>query len=79
MAGTGVAHYRGRKALTQAVVAASLGVDAGRMSRIEKGEIIPTAAEVDALVGILEVPPSYLFSRNILAEVADRARDAAAS
>jgi transcriptional regulator with XRE-family HTH domain len=74
VAGTGLAHYRTRKGLTQARVAQTLGIDAGRMSRMEAGEIIPTPEELDKLVAILEVTPNYLFSKHILAEVAERAR-----
>ena len=74
MAGTGLEHYRKRKGLTQARIAEALGIDAGRMSRMEAGEIIPTAEELDKLVAVLEVTPNYLFSKHILAEVAERAR-----
>jgi len=74
MAGTGLEQYRKRKGLTQAKVAEALGIDAGRMSRMEAGEIIPTPEELDRLVVMLEVTPNYLFSKHVLAEVAERAR-----
>lgn len=73
MSGTGIKHYRDRKSMTQAAVASAAGIEVSRMSRIEAGDTIPTAEEVDLLVSILEVPPSNLFSRHILAEVAARA------
>lgn len=71
---TGMRFYRERAGLKQAELAARLGTDPGRMSRIETGAEIPSAAEVDLLVEILEIPPTYLFSRHVLAEVAERAR-----
>lgn len=74
MAGTGVTFYRGRKAVKQAELAEQIGTDPGRMSRIEAGAEIPTAEEVDRLADLLEVPPSRLFSKHVLAEVAERAR-----
>jgi transcriptional regulator with XRE-family HTH domain len=76
MSGTGLRHYRERKGLTQARVAEVLEIDAGRMSRMEAGEIIPTPEELDRLVSMLEVTPNYLFSKHVLAEVAERARAA---
>ena len=76
MPGTGLRHYRERKGLTQARVAETLGIDAGRMSRMEAGELIPTPEELDRLVAMLEVTPNYLFSKHVLAEVAERARAA---
>lgn len=79
MPGTGVGYYRKRKNLTQAHVAEKLNVDGGTMSRLEAGDLIPTSAQVDSLVELLGVPPSYLFSVHILAEVLERAREAAAS
>lgn len=74
MSGTGVRFYRSRKAIKQADLAARIGTDPGRMSRIETGAEIPTATEVDALVDALGVPPSRLFSQHVLDEVADRAQ-----
>lgn len=74
MAGTGVQYYRQRKGLSQTALAGRLRIDGARMSRIESGETIPTAAEIDKLVKLLGIPPSHLFSTHILAEVADRAR-----
>lgn len=79
MSGTGLVYYRKRKRLTQAVVATRLGVDAGVMSRLEAGSMIPTSVQVDTLVEVLGVPPSYLFSKHILAEVAERSQAEAAS
>lgn len=73
---TGLSFYRKRKGLTQATVAQRLGIDEGRMSRIESGDQVPTPSEVDQLVELLGVTPNYLFSKNILAEVAERARAA---
>lgn len=77
MAATGIRFYRERKKLSQASVAEQLGLDGGAMSRLENGTLIPSAAEVDKLVGLLGVPPTYLFSKHILAEVAERARASA--
>ena len=79
MAGTGVRYYREVAGLKQAELAVRLETDPGRMSRIETGAEIPTAAEVDKLVEALGVPPTYLFSKHLLAEVAERSRAAAAS
>lgn len=76
MAGTGVRHYRERAGVKQADLAERLGTDPGRMSRIETGAEIPTAVEVDRLVEALEVPPTYLFSKHVLAEIAERSREA---
>lgn len=76
MPGTGLAHYRDRKGLTQARVAELLGIDAGQMSRMEAGQLIPTAEQIDKLVALLDVTPNYLFSKHILAEVAERTRAA---
>lgn len=74
MAASGVGHYRGRKGLKQADLAAALGTSEARMSRIERGEEIPTAEELDKIVSTLEAPPTWLFSKHILAEIAERAR-----
>lgn len=71
---SGIEYYRKQRGLTQAQVAAELGTTEARMSRIELGQEIPTAGEVDKLVALLETPPPYLFSKHILNEVADRAR-----
>jgi len=71
---SGIEFYRKQKGLKQAEVATTLGTTEARMSRIELGQEIPTAAEVDKLVELLEVPPPYLFSRHLLNEIADRAR-----
>jgi len=79
VAGTGVRYYRQRKKLSQAALAERLRIDGGRMSRIESGDAVPSAAEVDKLVRILGVPPSHLFSMHLLAEVADRTRAKVAS
>jgi transcriptional regulator with XRE-family HTH domain len=79
MAETGIRFYRGRKGLSQAAVAETLGLDGGAMSRLETGGLIPTAEQVDKLVELLGVPPTYLFSKHILAEVAERARAAEAA
>ena len=73
---TGIGFYRKRKGLTQAAVAEALDIDGGSMSRLESGESIPTAAQVDKLVELLEVPPGFLFSKNVLAEIAERSRAA---
>jgi transcriptional regulator with XRE-family HTH domain len=79
VAATGLTFYRKRKGLTQADIAAALSIDGGTMSRLESGDLIPTAAQVDKLVELLEVPPPHLFSKHILAEVAERAQLEAAS
>ena len=74
MAKSGIEYYRKQKGLKQAEIAASLETSEARMSRIELGQEIPTATEVDKLVALLEVPPTYLFSKHLLAEVAERSR-----
>ena len=76
---SGITFYRSRKRLSQAALAEALGVDGGTMSRIEAGAMIPTAEQVDRLSELLGCPPPYLFSKHILAEVADRARSEATS
>jgi len=76
---SGIEYYRKSKGLTQAQVAATLETTEARMSRIELGQEIPTAAEIDKLVELLETPPTYLFSRHILNEVAERARASSAA
>ncbi len=76
---TGVGYYRKLKGLTQLALAQRLGIDDGAMSRLETGSWIPTAKQVDELVDALGVPPSRLFSRHILDEVAERARAAEAA
>jgi transcriptional regulator with XRE-family HTH domain len=78
MGPSGIRFYREKKQLRQADVAAALGTSEPRMSRIEQGQEIATAEEVDKLVALLGVPPPYLFSEHILAEIADRARKAVA-
>lgn len=70
----GIEYYRKSKGLKQLEVATALGTTEQRMSRIEAGQEIPTAAEVDKLVELLEVPPPYLFSKHLLNEIAERAR-----
>jgi transcriptional regulator with XRE-family HTH domain len=70
---TGIGYYRQKKRLRQADVANVLGTDTGRMSRIESGSEIPTADEVDKLVALLEVPPGYLFDKDILSHIAKKA------
>ena len=72
MSGTGLEFYRKRKKLRQLDVANAIGTTEPRMSRIEMGQEIPTAEEVDKLVALLEVPPPYLFSKYVLAEIAER-------
>ena len=79
MAQTGIGFYRKRKKLRQIDVATAIGTTESRMSRIEVGQEIPTAGEVDKIVALLEVPPSYLFSNHVLNEVAERSRAEAAS
>lgn len=74
MAASGVAYYRSRKGLKQAELAVTLGTSEPRMSRIERGEEIPSAEELDKIVAALEVPPSWLFSKHILAEIVERER-----
>lgn len=76
MAKSGIGFYRKRKGLSQAVLAEKLGLDGGTMSRLESGDMIPSAVQVDRLVELLGVPPSYLWSKHVLAEVAERARAA---
>lgn len=71
---SGIEYYRDQKGLTQKQVADAVGTTEQRMGRIELGREIPEAAEVDKLVELLEVPPTYLFSKHILAEIAERAR-----
>lgn len=76
---SGISFYRQRKGITQRALAELLGIDETWMNRLEKGVLIPTSAQVDRLSDILETPPSRLFSKNILAEVAERARAAGAA
>ncbi|HEV8670961.1 MAG TPA: helix-turn-helix transcriptional regulator [Candidatus Limnocylindria bacterium] len=76
MAQSGIEFYRKRKTLRQVDVATAIGTTEARMSRIELGQEIPTADEVDKIVELLGVPPSYLFSKNVLSEIAERARAA---
>jgi transcriptional regulator with XRE-family HTH domain len=71
---SGIKFYREKKGLRQIDVANSLGTSEARMSRIERGEEIPNADEVDKLVALLGAPPPYLFSEHILGEIAERAR-----
>lgn len=75
---TGIAFYRKKQGLSQKALAEKLGIDETWMSRLESGVLIPTSTQVDQLADILETPPSRLFSKNILAEVADRSRAGAA-
>lgn len=76
---TGLNYYRDRKGLTQVALAKQLAIDPTHLSKMEQGHVIPTPEQVDRLVELLEVPPTYLFSKHILAEVAERARAEAAS
>lgn len=78
MGPSGIRFYREKKQLRQSDVAAALETSEPRMSRIEQGQEIPSAAEVDKLVALLGVPPPYLFSEHILSEIAERARRAVA-
>ncbi len=79
MAGTGIAFYRGRKGLKQAELAAAIGLNGPQMSELENGARIPTPQQVDQLVELLGVPPTYLFSKHLLAEVVERSRAESAS
>lgn len=76
MAGTSIPHYRDRKGLTQAKLAESVGVDVPTMSKIENGIIVPTPEQVDTISERLDVQPSLLWSKGMLAVVAERARAA---
>ena len=71
---SGIRFYREKKGHRQADLATHLGTNEPRMSRIETGQEIPTADEVDKLVVALGVPPPYLFSEHILSEIANRSR-----
>jgi transcriptional regulator with XRE-family HTH domain len=79
VAATSIAYYRGLKGLKQADLATAIGLAAPQMSDLENGARIPTVEQVDKLAEILGVPPSYFFSKHILAEVAERSRAEAAS
>jgi transcriptional regulator with XRE-family HTH domain len=79
VAASGIAFYRGRKGLKQAELATALGLAGPQMSDMENGSRIPTPEQVDKLVELLEVPPTYLFSKHVLAEVAERSRAEAAT
>lgn len=71
----GVAHYRERQKVRQADLAAQVGMDAGRLSRIENGDVIPTPAEVDAIAAALGTVPTLLFTPAVLGAVAEKARE----
>lgn len=73
----GVYHYRERQKVRQADLAAAVGIDAGRLSRIENGDVVPTPAEVDAIATELGTTPTLLFTPAILGAVAEKARDEA--
>jgi transcriptional regulator with XRE-family HTH domain len=79
VAETGMTFYRKKAGLTQAQLAVRLGIDEGRMSRIENGIEIPSAGEVDQFVEILGVPPTYIFDKRLLELVAERFRAAEAA
>ncbi len=79
MGKAGLAYYRKVKDLTQADVAKKLGVNSAVMGFLESGDYIPSPEQLDVLVELLGVPPTYLFSEHVLAEIAERARAAAAS
>lgn len=76
MAGTSIPHYRDRKGLTQAKLAEAVGVDVPTMSKIENAIHIPTPEQVDLIAEKLETIPSSLWSKGMLAVVAERARAA---
>lgn len=71
---SGLAHYRQRKQLSQAQFARAIGVPQEYVSRMETGDMVPRAAVLDKMCEVLEVQPQLLFSKHILAEVAERAR-----
>ncbi len=70
---SGLSYYRALRKVTQAALAIDTKIEVSRLSRIEVGDLIPNAAEVDAISDALETPPTRLFSKHILAEVAERA------
>lgn len=76
MAGTSIPHYRDRKGLTQAKLAESIGVDIPTMSKIENAIHIPTPEQVDAIAEKLDAIPTQLWSKGMLAVVAERSRAA---
>jgi transcriptional regulator with XRE-family HTH domain len=78
VAGTAIRYYRERLGLKQAQLAEKLGLDTAVMSKLESGLQIPTSEQVDRIAELLQTTPSLLWSRHILAEVADRARQGAA-
>lgn len=69
---TGMAYYRKKAGLTQVALAKAIGTDEPRLIRIEKAVEIPTEEEVDKLVDLLGVPPSYIFDKRILDVIASR-------
>lgn len=73
---TSIPHYRARVGLTQVQLGRALGIDEATMSRIETGVVVPTAEQVDKISEQLGVIPSVLFSKAMLALVAERVRAA---
>lgn len=79
MAATGIRYYRERAGLKQTELAERLGVDSAVMSKIESGVQVPTVEQVDRIAEVLGTTPALLWSKHILAEVAERARAELAS
>jgi transcriptional regulator with XRE-family HTH domain len=77
MAGTSIPHYRDRKGLTQLKLAQAIGIDEAVMSKIENGIVVPTPEQVDAIAEKLDAQPTLLWSKGMLAVVAERARETA--
>lgn len=71
---SGLAHYRQRKSLSQRELGELLSIPQEYISRMESGTQIPTAEQLDKICNALEVTPNLIFSRHILAEIAERAR-----
>lgn len=76
MSGTSIPHYRERAGLTQAKLAESIGVDIPTMSKIENAIQVPTADQVDKISEKLGTIPTVLWTKAMLALVAERARAA---
>jgi transcriptional regulator with XRE-family HTH domain len=79
MAVNALKYYRDKVGITQAALGKELGLDPALMSKMESGFLVPTPEQLEKLADLLQTTPAHLFSRHILAEVAERARAEAAS
>lgn len=79
MAVNALKYYRDRAGLTQAAIGKELGLDPALMSKMESGLLVPTPEQLEKLADLLNTTPAHLFSKHILAEVAERARTAQAA